>query len=92
MSLCWLSDDVLATMEPVIKFDKDHAAREGVPDDAPHGEGPGFAGTPPERPHGKTGSAEAGAVAQAVEEDEAVTKARRHEVRDEVSEPGSRLK
>ncbi|PLP58154.1 peptide ABC transporter ATP-binding protein [Mesorhizobium loti] len=33
-SLCWLSDDVLATMEPVIRFDKEHAALEGIPDDA----------------------------------------------------------
>ncbi len=33
-SLCWLSDEVLATMEPVIRFDKEHAALEGVPDDA----------------------------------------------------------
>ncbi|MER8414688.1 MULTISPECIES: ABC transporter ATP-binding protein [unclassified Mesorhizobium] len=88
MSLCWLSDDVLATMEPVIKFDKEHAAHEGVPDDAPHGDGPGFAGTPPKRPRGKTGSAEADAARQAGEETEAVSKARRHEVRDEVSETG----
>ncbi|TIN32726.1 MAG: ABC transporter ATP-binding protein, partial [Mesorhizobium sp.] len=53
MSLCWLADDVLAKMEPVIKFDKEHAANEGVPDDAPQGVGPGFAGAPPQRPHGK---------------------------------------
>jgi peptide/nickel transport system ATP-binding protein len=53
MSLCWLADDVLAKMEPVIKFDKEHAANEGVPDDAPQGVGPGFAGTPPKRPRGK---------------------------------------
>ncbi|TPM40958.1 dipeptide ABC transporter ATP-binding protein [Mesorhizobium sp. B2-3-2] len=88
MSLCWLSDDVLATMEPVIKFDKQHADREGVPDDAPHGVGPGFAGAPPKRPHGKTTSTEADAVGQAAEETEAVSKARRHEARDEVSETG----
>lgn len=88
MSLCWLADDVLAKMEPVIKFDKEHAAHEGVPDDAPHGDGPGFAGTPPKRPRGKTDSAAADAVGQAAEEAEAVSKARRHEVRDEVSETG----
>ncbi|TPM19258.1 ABC transporter ATP-binding protein [Mesorhizobium sp. B2-3-5] len=88
MSLCWLSDDVLAKMEPVIKFDKDHAAQEGVPDDAPHGAGPGFAGTQPSRPHGKTGSLEADQIGEAVEESEAVMRARRHEVRDEVSETG----
>lgn len=33
-SLCWLSDEVLATMEPVIRFDKEHVMLEGVPDDA----------------------------------------------------------
>ncbi|TIM20891.1 MAG: ABC transporter ATP-binding protein, partial [Mesorhizobium sp.] len=71
MSLCWLSDDVLAKMEPVIKFDKEHAAHEGLPEDAPHGDGPGFAGTPPKRPRGKTGSAAADAVGQAAEEAEA---------------------
>ncbi|TIQ52842.1 MAG: ATP-binding cassette domain-containing protein, partial [Mesorhizobium sp.] len=53
MSLCWLADDVLAKMEPVIKFDKEHAAHEGLPDDAPQGIGPGFAGAPPKRPRGK---------------------------------------
>ncbi|TPM44983.1 dipeptide ABC transporter ATP-binding protein [Mesorhizobium sp. B2-2-3] len=89
MSLCWLSDDVLATMEPVIKFDKQHADHEGVPDDAPHGVGPGFAGQPPNRPHGKTASAEASAVGEDAEETEAVWRARRHEVRDEVSETGA---
>ncbi|TPN00478.1 dipeptide ABC transporter ATP-binding protein [Mesorhizobium sp. B2-1-5] len=89
MSLCWLSDDVLATMEPVIKFDKQHADHEGVPDDAPHGAGPGFAGQPPNRPHGKTASAEASAVGEDAEETEAVWRARRHEVRDEVSETGA---
>jgi peptide/nickel transport system ATP-binding protein len=57
-SLCWLSDDVLSTMEPVIRFDKEHAAQEGVPDDAPRRPGPGFAGEPPKRPHGKTGTAD----------------------------------
>ncbi|RWB28471.1 MAG: ABC transporter ATP-binding protein, partial [Mesorhizobium sp.] len=53
LSLCWLADDVLAKMEPVIKFDKEHAAHEGLPDDAPQGIGPGFAGAPPKRPRGK---------------------------------------
>lgn len=33
-SLCWLSDEVLSTMEPVIRFDKEHVALEGLPDDA----------------------------------------------------------
>jgi peptide/nickel transport system ATP-binding protein len=86
MSLCWLSDDILAKMEPVIKFDKEHAAHEGVPEDAPHGSGPGFVGTPPNRPHGKTGSVEADAVGAEAEEAEHAASARRHEVWDEVSE------
>ncbi|GLS28940.1 peptide/nickel transport system ATP-binding protein [Mesorhizobium albiziae] len=55
-SLCWLDDEQLATMEPVISFDKEHAAHEGMPEDAPRGSGPGFVGKSPERPHGKTGS------------------------------------
>ena len=44
-SLCWLSDDVLATMEPVISFAKDKdddSSRHGTP-----GAGPGFVGEPP---------------------------------------------
>jgi peptide/nickel transport system ATP-binding protein len=86
-SLCWLSDDVLATMEPVIRFDAEHAAHEGVPEDATHGEGPGFAGEPPQRPHGKTASAAAGDLGEDAEEDEAAMRARRHERRDEDSEP-----
>ena len=55
-SLCWLDDEQLATMEPVISFDKEHAAHEGMPEDAPRGSGPGFVGKSPQRPHGKTGS------------------------------------
>jgi peptide/nickel transport system ATP-binding protein len=87
MSRCWLSDEVLATMEPVIRFDAAHAAHEGEPEDAPHGSGPGFAGEPPLRPRGKAGSAEAGELGADAEEDEATMRARRHERRDETSEP-----
>jgi peptide/nickel transport system ATP-binding protein len=86
-SLCWLEDDVLARMEPVIKFDVEHAAHEGVPDDAPHSTGPGFAGEPPKRPRGKTASAEAGEFGDDAEEAEATARARHHETRDETSEP-----
>ena len=86
-SLCWLSDDVLATMEPVIKFNVEHAAHEGEPEDAPHGSGPGFAGEAPKRPHGKTATVQAGEFAEDAEEAEATAHARRHEQRDEVSEP-----
>jgi peptide/nickel transport system ATP-binding protein len=34
-SLCWLSDEELAKMGPVISFDRKHAAHEGEPEDAP---------------------------------------------------------
>ncbi len=89
MSLCWLSDDVLATMEPVIRFDIEHAAHEGIPDDAPHGSGPGFVGEAPQRPHGKSASVAAGEFGEDAEEDEATMRARRHERRDEGSEPNA---
>ncbi|HEV7252219.1 MAG TPA: ABC transporter ATP-binding protein [Mesorhizobium sp.] len=67
-SLCWLPDEVLARMEPVIQFE---GSRDGagpldpVPADAPHGDGagPGFAAPPPRRPHGKHADAEAVAAA-----------------------------
>ena len=73
-SLCWLDDAVLDTMEPVISFAKDEAGT--VPDDAPRGSGPGFAGTPPKRPRGKTGTPEAGATAGRVTQAEAAADAR----------------
>ena len=40
-SLCWLSEEVLSTMEPVISFTRDEAARPHDPEpvDAPHGKG-----------------------------------------------------
>jgi peptide/nickel transport system ATP-binding protein len=55
-SLCWLSDDVLATMEPVISFDADHAERGGTQAGAIRGAGPGFTSEIPRRPRGKTGT------------------------------------
>jgi len=60
-SLCWLDDDVLKTMEPVISFDRpSHAkAHDIVPEDPTPGEGPGFAAPPPKRPQGKRGDAAA---------------------------------
>jgi peptide/nickel transport system ATP-binding protein len=95
-SLCWLSDDVLATMEPVIKFDTRHAAHEGVPEDAPQraerisatGD-PGFAGPPPKRPRGKTASAAADEAEFEVEEEEEARRVRREEVRDDVGGQGA---
>ncbi|MBN9077021.1 MAG: peptide ABC transporter ATP-binding protein [Rhizobiales bacterium 65-79] len=95
-SLCWLSDDVLATMEPVIKFDTAHAGKEGVPDDAlgqkerrsAKGD-PGFAGPPPKRPHGKTASAAADEAEFEVEEEQEAQRVRREEVRDDVGGQGA---
>jgi peptide/nickel transport system ATP-binding protein len=95
-SLCWLSDDVLAQMEPVIKFDTAHAAEEGVPEDAPRrSEGhsatgdPGFAGPPPKRPHGKRGSAGADEAEFEVEEEEEARRVRREETREDVGGQGA---
>ena len=88
-SLCWLDDDVLATMEPVIKFDVEHAAHEGVPGDAPHGSGPGFAGEAPKRPRGKNASAEAGEFGESAEEAEAAARTRREEMRDDQGGQGA---
>jgi peptide/nickel transport system ATP-binding protein len=44
---------VLAKMEPVIKFDKEHAAHEGVPDDAPSVTNASSTAAAPKRPRGK---------------------------------------
>jgi peptide/nickel transport system ATP-binding protein len=85
-SLCWLPDEVLAQMEPVITFGRDReenaAVADAVPEDAPHGvggEGPGYAGPAPQRPHGKLAEPAAGMLAAAVEEREAVLQSRREE-------------
>jgi len=90
-SLCWLTDDVLATMEPVISFDRKHAEEEGEPEDVPHhaeresaAGDPGFAGPPPKRPHGKLSSAEADEEEFEAEEAEGAMRARREEHRDDV--------
>jgi peptide/nickel transport system ATP-binding protein len=90
-SLCWLDDAQLAKMEPVIRFDRDGAFKPHDPEpiDPPHGVGPGFAGEPPKRPRGKRGDAGAGEIGAEAEESEHAAQARRHEVRDEVSETGA---
>ncbi|MDR7035001.1 dipeptide ABC transporter ATP-binding protein [Mesorhizobium sp. BE184] len=89
-SLCWLADDVLAEMEPVISFDRDHAAHEGEPEDVvPHrersvpGGDPGFAAPPPKRPRGKRAAPAAGRLGDAAEEAESRGRTRRQETRDE---------
>jgi peptide/nickel transport system ATP-binding protein len=99
-SLCWLSNDVLAKMEPVIKFDTTHAAKEGEPEDAPRrkerrsakgdrGGDPGFAGPPPKRPHGKIGSAAADEAEFEAEEQQEALRVRREEARDDVGGQGA---
>src|SRR5262245_35360283 len=84
-SLCWLGDDVLAKMEPVIKIvQEDDEPSRGTP-----GSGPGFVGQPPRRPHGKTASPEA--VAEGLgDESEAAARQRRDDERDDRSETGAR--
>jgi peptide/nickel transport system ATP-binding protein len=67
MSLCWLSDEQLAKMEPVISFEAGHAGRDGTPA-AARGTGPGFTGEVPRRPHGKTGTVDLSDDADAEEE------------------------
>lgn len=75
-SLCWLADDVLAKMEPVISFDRDHAEHEGEPEDVvPHrersvpGGDPGFAAPPPKRPRGKRAAPAAGRLGEKAEKE-----------------------
>jgi peptide/nickel transport system ATP-binding protein len=89
-SLCWLTDDVLAGMGPVISFDKaaDVGAHDILPEDSSRGSGPGFAGRPPLRPHGKTASAEADAEEEVVEERAAAARTRRDERQDELGDRG----
>ncbi|WP_274628274.1 dipeptide ABC transporter ATP-binding protein [Arvimicrobium flavum] len=87
-SLCWLEDDQLAKMEPVISFDQPGGgkAHDIVPADPPHGAGPGLAGTPPQRPHGKTSSPGAGEEEDAALQSQARARARDHEAHDDRSE------
>ncbi|MGO4836567.1 oligopeptide/dipeptide ABC transporter ATP-binding protein, partial [Rhizobiaceae sp. 2RAB30] len=89
-SLCWLSDEVLAGMEPVISFDKPAGAKAHniTPEDSRPGSGPGFVGIPPQRPHGKTARAEADADEEAVEEHEASARLRRDEMREATEDTG----
>jgi len=84
-SLCWLSDEVLATMEPVIKIvEEDDEPSHGTP-----GSGPGFVGEPPRRPRGKNASAEAGEDADP-EQFEASARLRREDAAESRSETGAR--
>jgi len=84
-SLCWLDDEQLATMEPVISFEggaTQPPVRDAVPEDGTTGTGPGFAGPPPKRPHGKRASPAAGEEERHLEEREASAHAREAEARD----------
>ncbi len=91
-SLCWLSDDVLARMEPVISFAREDGqapAAGAAPgseeaDDRPADEPAAF--DKPRRPRGKRADPEAGKLGEAAEEAEATARARAHERRDEASE------
>ena len=87
-SLCWLDDDVLAKMEPVIKFDVEHAAHEGVPEDAPHGSGPGFVGERAEAAARQEGDSRGRRTRRRCRGGRShASRARNHEHRDEISEP-----
>ncbi|WP_433639632.1 dipeptide ABC transporter ATP-binding protein [Mesorhizobium sp. 1B3] len=89
-SLCWLTDEVLAKMGPVISFDKpaDAGAHDIVPDDSSRRSGPGFAGRPPLRPHGKRANAGASAEEEAVEERAASVRVRQEERQDAAGDRG----
>jgi peptide/nickel transport system ATP-binding protein len=89
-SLCWLADDVLARMEPVISFDRPEGAAPHDPEpiDAPHGKGPGFAAPPPDRAGPKVASAEASEAAARDEEDAAAEQVRDEAERDDSGDTG----
>jgi peptide/nickel transport system ATP-binding protein len=75
MSRCWLSDEELAKMGPVISFDRDALGREDAPADPvrPPADpvrrsGPGLTVDVPRRPRGKTGTVDLSDDADAEEE------------------------
>ncbi len=90
-SLCWLSDDVLARMEPVISFARPDGAAPHDPEpiDAPHGAGAGFAAPRPDRPRSKVAGIEASEAAAMDEERETAAKIRDEAERDETGDRGS---
>lgn len=89
-SLCWLPDDVLARMEPVISFDRPGGAAPHDPEpiDVPHGGGPGFAGQPPRRPGSKVAGIEASEAVALDEEREAAARLRDSAERDDAADTG----
>ena len=84
---CHLPAEVFAKMEPVISFgtDEDDASGHGTP-----GTGPGFIGTPPRRPRGKTASPGASAAGGSFEDSEASSRLRREDRQEDRSETGAR--
>ncbi|MFC3208375.1 dipeptide ABC transporter ATP-binding protein [Aquamicrobium soli] len=68
MSRCWLSDEELAKMGPVISFDRDAKGRDDAPSDPERRTGPGFGVDVPRRPRGKTGTVDLSDDADAEEE------------------------
>ncbi|CAG0985164.1 Glutathione import ATP-binding protein GsiA [Rhizobiaceae bacterium] len=89
-SLCWLPDDVLARMEPVISFDRPGGAapHDPEPADAPRGTGPGFAAPRPDRAGSKVAGVEASEAVARDEEREAAAKIRNEAERDETGDTG----
>ncbi|HTV68739.1 MAG TPA: ABC transporter ATP-binding protein [Rhizobiaceae bacterium] len=78
-SLCWLTDDVLATMEPVISFDAKKRDDDIEADGTPPGAGPGFAAPSPRRLRDKRGTADQFDDADAQEEADGAAKLGRSE-------------
>ncbi len=68
VSRCWLSDEELAKMEPVISFDRDAKGRDDAPADPVRRSGPGLSVDVPRRPRGKTGTVDLFDDADAEEE------------------------
>ena len=89
-SLCWLGEDVLARMEPVISFARPGGAapHDPEPSDAPHGKGPGFAAPPPDRAGPKVAAVEASEAAARDEEAAAAEQVRDEAERDDMSDTG----
>jgi peptide/nickel transport system ATP-binding protein len=87
-SLCWLSDDVLAKMEPVISFDGKPKRKDEIEaDGTPPGTGPGFAAPPQKRARPKRGTADL--AAGNPEEQEALARLRRRDKREDRAESGA---
>jgi peptide/nickel transport system ATP-binding protein len=88
---CHLPESAFAAMEPVISFSANGRSKDEVEaDGTPPGEGPGFVGDAPKRPHGKSANPEAGIAFEASDEAAAGARLRREEQREGLSETGQR--